>query len=139
MVQGLFTNAAVKTTNLLKRNIHANKRQLTVCNPMVGEKAMKIPTAKAVAILLGESFNWKRLLMRSLIYFIRACGAERSCRAIRARVYPSEMIISRRLQSGFSSCCVHQIYCLCFRDRSDLCYRNMQCLQSFHPRHRNRE
>ena len=49
MVQGLFKNAAVNTTSFLRRNIHANKRQLTVCNPMVGENAMKTPTAKEVA------------------------------------------------------------------------------------------
>jgi predicted lipase len=72
MVHGLFTNAAVKTTSLLKRNIHAKKRQLIVCNPMVGENAMKIPTAKDVASLFGESFNRKRLLMRSLIFFIKS-------------------------------------------------------------------
>jgi hypothetical protein len=44
---------------------------------MVGENAMKTPTAKAVASLPGESFKWKILLMRSLTYFMFACS-ERS-------------------------------------------------------------
>jgi hypothetical protein len=79
MVQGLFTNAAVKSTSFLKRNIHAMNRQLIVCNPMVGENAMKIPTAKEAASMFGESFNWKRLLMRPLIFIMRAYRAEMSC------------------------------------------------------------
>ena len=79
MDQGLFTNAAVKTTSLFKRNIHAKTRQLIVCNPMVGVNAINTPNAKARASSFGDSFNWKRLLMRSLIDIMRACCAEGLC------------------------------------------------------------
>jgi hypothetical protein len=83
MVQGLLIKAPVRTTSLLSRKTHAKKRQLIACNPMVGVNAMNTPRAKADANLFGESCKWRRLLMRSLIYFIRiltaaVCLAERS-------------------------------------------------------------
>jgi len=56
-VQGLLIKAPVRTTSLLNLNIHAKKRQLIVCNPMVGVNAMNTPRAKADASLFGVSFK----------------------------------------------------------------------------------
>src|SRR5574341_1222932 len=69
-VQGLLIKAAESTTSLLNRNAHARKRQLRVCNPMVGVNAIKTPRAKADASLPGESSSLKMLLMRSLKYLL---------------------------------------------------------------------
>src|SRR5574337_45425 len=70
IVHGLLMRAAVNTTSLLRRNIQASRRHIMVCSPMVGEKAMKTPRAKAAASWLGESSSFRIFLMRSFTYFI---------------------------------------------------------------------
>src|SRR5574340_1621126 len=70
IVQGLLTKAPVNTASFDRRNIQAKRSTVTVCRPIVGVNAIKMPVANANASLRGESLSVNKPLMRSFTYFI---------------------------------------------------------------------
>lgn len=62
IVQGFVRKTPAKSAVLFNRQKNSNSAATIVCKPSSGEKAMKVPTAKASAVFSGGSSKLNRFL-----------------------------------------------------------------------------